>query len=75
MFKNLEAEMVRHQITRNDLAILLGVRYATIADRINGKYKFYLIEAVQIKEAFFSDLTLEYLFEMSQEVGENDETV
>lgn len=62
MYRNLEAEMARHGVKRKDLAELLGVRYATIIDRLNGKYRFYYDEAYKIKKEYFPDLEIEYLF-------------
>lgn len=75
MFRNLEAEMARHRINKNDLAKLLGVRYATVLDRMKGRYRFYFDDVLLIRDTFFPNQSLEYLFEMSQEVGEDDETV
>ena len=62
MYINLQAEMVRNNIKRKDFADFLGVRQATICDKINGKYGFKLCEAFKIKEKFFPGLTIEYLF-------------
>jgi len=62
MYRNLEAEMARHKITKADLAKFLGVRYATIIDKTNGKSKFYYDEAIKIKKHFFPNYSLEYLF-------------
>lgn len=61
-FPNLEAEMARMGIQRKDLAEKLGVRPATISDKINGKFPFTLDEVVAIKKSFFPNLSLEYLF-------------
>lgn len=63
MYKNLEAEMARKRITRNDISTILGVRYATVIEKLNGKYDFKLKEAFVIKEEMFPDLSIEYLFE------------
>lgn len=63
MYRNLYAEMVRQGITRKQIAIFLGVRDATIYDKLNGKYDFRLGEAFKIQHAFFPNLTIEYLFE------------
>ena len=66
MYKNLEREMIRKNISRNVLAEFLGVKNATICDKINGKFSFKLNEALKIKTYFFPELTLEYLFEISE---------
>ena len=63
MYRNLKAEMVRENITNNDLANLLKVRPATISDKINSKYEFKLTEAFAIKNKYFPNLSIEYLFE------------
>jgi len=67
MYKNLEAEMVRKGITRKDLAALLKVRYATISLKLNGKSKLYYDEALKIKEAFFPEYDVEYLFQTTSQ--------
>lgn len=66
MYRNLAAEMVRKGVRKKDIAELLGVRYATVIEKTNGKRRFYLDEAVKIKEAFFPDLSLEYLFDTDE---------
>lgn len=62
MFRNLKAEMVRTGITKKDIAKLLGLRYGTVIDKLNGKYPFKLDEAIKIRQVFFQSLTFEYLF-------------
>ncbi|WHY75732.1 XRE family transcriptional regulator [Neobacillus sp. WH10] len=63
MYRNLLAEMARKDISKKEMADLLKMRYSTLVDKTNGKYRFYLDEALKIKETFFPDLPLEYLFE------------
>lgn len=63
MYMNLRAEMVRSNIDMLDIAKHLSVRYATVCDKMNGKYRFYYDEALEIKKKFFPDYSLEYLFE------------
>lgn len=60
---NLRAEMARRGIRGKDLAILLGVRYSTVYDKLNGKYSFSFDEALAIKKAYFPEHNLEYLFD------------
>lgn len=66
MYKNLEAEMARKGITKKDLSETLNLRYATILDKMNGNSRFFYDEAVRIKETFFQDLSIEYLFEKTE---------
>lgn len=63
MYRNLKAEMAREGLTMVDLANYLQLRYATVNEKMNGKYRFYYDEALQIKKQFFPNLSLEYLFE------------
>ncbi|MBO1909720.1 helix-turn-helix transcriptional regulator [Sporosarcina sp. 6E9] len=65
MYRNLKAEMARSGITMVDVAEFLDVRYATVNDKVNGKFRFYYDEAYAIKKNFFNDLSMEYLFEKS----------
>lgn len=69
MYKNLEAEMVRKGITRRDLAVLLNVRYATISLKLNGKSKLYYEEALKIKQTYFPEYSVEYLFETKEQLA------
>lgn len=61
--------MVRNDIKPVDIADLLGVRYATVLDKLNGHYGFSFKEALKIKRNFFPENDLEYLFE-----SEDDQT-
>jgi DNA-binding XRE family transcriptional regulator len=67
MFRNLEAEMAREGISKNDLAKCLGVRYGTVIDKTKGRSQFAISEAFRIKERFFPNCSLEYLFEKFDE--------
>ncbi len=63
MYKNLEAEFRRKDITRADVASALGINIATVSNKLNKPGRLKLGEAQAIKSAFFPDLTIEYLFE------------
>lgn len=62
-YRNLEAELKRKNITRKDLAEAFNLRYATITDKLSGKTRLTLNEAIAIKQKFFPDLSIEYLFD------------
>ena len=62
---NLEAEM--KQITRNDVASLLGLSYRTIHSRFNGESEWGYAECVKIRDEFFPDMDLGYLFTTTEE--------
>lgn len=61
-YPNLRAEMSRLGIKQIDIAKLLGVREATISEKMNGKSTFDIDEAFLIKKTFFPNLTIDYLF-------------
>ena len=58
--------MVREGVTRKNLAEALNVRYATIIDKLKGRYSFTLDEAFVIRNKFFPHLSFEYLFERKE---------
>lgn len=63
MFRNLLAEMSRSRITRHDIAACLGVSEKTARNYINGISKISWFDTLKIRNTFFPDLSLEYLFE------------
>lgn len=67
MYRNLEAEMARAGITRKAIAEHMELRYATLVDKLSGKYPLKLDEAITIKTEFFPSFSLEYLFEKDNE--------
>ncbi|KEZ51352.1 DNA-binding protein [Metabacillus indicus LMG 22858] len=62
MFRNLEAEMARRGITKLSLAKRLGMRYPTLIDKLNGKYRLYFEEALRIRQEICPEMDLDYLF-------------
>ena len=65
MYNNLLAEMARQKVTKKDIAEILGVAYGTVISKFNGS--FSLEDAKKIKEKYFSELHIEYLFEIEVE--------
>lgn len=63
MFPNLIAEMARKGITQKDLCNCIKKDKSTLSEKMNGKREFKISEIKQIKDTFFPDLTLEYLFD------------
>ena len=70
MFRNLKAEMVRKRVSKKEMAALIGVSYNTICNKIKGKQKFFYDEACKIREHFFPELSLEYLFETENQIAQ-----
>lgn len=63
MFHNLEAEMARKELTKLDIQKRIGLSQSTFYSKSNGKNEFTLLEAQQIKNEFFPECSLDYLFE------------
>lgn len=60
---NLEAEMKRKKISRSDIARTLGISYRTIHSRFNGETEWGYSECVQVRDTYFPNMELSYLFE------------
>ena len=65
MYSNVKAELARKSMTVVDLSKKTGIRYQTLADKINGKYPLTLDEAKKIKKALAVTIPLEELFEQA----------
>lgn len=61
--RNLEAEMKRNNISRNDIANLLGISYRTVHSRFNGESEWGYSECVKIRDSYFPEMSLDYLFQ------------
>lgn len=73
MYPNLDAEMARKGLRRKDLAWMFKDRIATVSDKLNGKSPILIDEAFKIKETYFPDLSLDYLFEQDTKEGTNED--
>lgn len=62
MLSNLKAEMARSNVTVAEIASISGKSYRTISDRIKGKGQFPIQDAIEVRNAFFPGMELEYLF-------------
>lgn len=70
MLKNLLNVLDEKSITYSQLAEAIGYkRYATVSEKVNGKTKFTFDEALKIKNVFFPEYDLEYLFYSEDEVA------
>ena len=67
MFKNLEAEMTRKDVSSEKLAHTIGRSYNSIRHRLNGKIPFTVDEALIIKKKLFPECSLDYLFQKEGE--------
>ena len=62
MLCNLKAEMARYNVSPVDVARIIGKTDRSIRDKISGKYDFTINECNAIRNNFFPDMSLEYLF-------------
>lgn len=62
MLRNLQAEMVRNGVTSSNLASAIKKTDRSVRDKLAGKSYFGIDEAINIRDAFFPGMTLEYLF-------------
>ncbi len=69
MYPNLKTERRRRKVTLKLMAALFSGRPATISYKIK-HHKFYLEEALLIRDTFFPDCSIEYLFKTETEVKE-----
>lgn len=61
-FLTLRAEMVRHKVSKDDIAEHLGQNEKTTRYRLSGKLDFTCREMKKIRDKFFPKLTIGYLF-------------
>lgn len=59
---NLEAEIKRHEVSREDIAEALGITLVSVQKKITGKVEFKCDEMFKIKKRLNTDLTLDELF-------------
>lgn len=62
VYKNLNAEMVRKGIKTSDVSDLLGISKYRAENMMYGKVKISVIDAIKIRNKFFKDMSIEYLF-------------
>jgi len=64
MFKNLRAEMARlDNINGKVIADTIGTTPQAFYDKMSGRSEFKRKEMVKIRNTFFKEMTLDYLFE------------
>ncbi len=64
---NLEAELKRNRISKADIAKLLNISIRTVHSRIAGETQWLYSECVMIRNHFFPDMDLGYLFPFLEE--------
>lgn len=66
MLVNLEETRKEKKVSLVDMADLLGVKYQTVREKIDGKSSFKFEEAEMIKKNFFPEYEIEYLFKKEE---------
>lgn len=65
VFKNLNAEMARNNMTIKSLAEKTGIGYESLKNKMSGATEFKRSEMVAIKREF-PDCSMEYLFKTEE---------
>lgn len=72
-YPNLDAELSRYGINREEVANLIHKSVPTISLRINGnRSDFTISECQTIRDAFFPDMSLDYLFSKEPRPGQKE---
>lgn len=66
MYPNLEAEMARYKVKREDIALEIGKSSKTVGLKLSGRTPFTIDEAFIIKRKFFPDCNVEALFKREE---------
>lgn len=59
---NLKAEMIRRNVSVSDIARAAGKSVSATSKNINGKGDLTVEEGLEIRDKFFADLSMDYLF-------------
>ena len=62
MYKNIEAEIARNDLTRKEIAETLGLSISTVSLNLNGKASITLNEAIKLKKLLKTNMPSEELF-------------
>ncbi len=54
--------MAKKKITKEDISIVLGIHWNSVANKINGNSSFSVEEALKVRNAFFPEWKIEDLF-------------
>lgn len=65
MLRNLEAEITRKKLSREEIASGIGISTRSLYDKLKGKSQFSVEEAFNLRRLFFPDKEMDYLFEQT----------
>lgn len=61
-YLNLKEKMASRNVKIEDMALLLGIHRNSVSNKVNGPSSFTIEESFKVRDAFFPDLELDYLF-------------
>lgn len=67
VYPNLESAMQRSGIRKSDLSMLLNCDPKSLWNKLNGRSEFTINEAFLIRDTYFPNLSIEYLFRRKQD--------
>lgn len=70
MYRNLRAEMVKLDISNDDISKLIHKDARTVRNRMSGATDFTFSETILIRDSFFPKMKLEYLFKRDEKLFE-----
>ena len=65
MLHNLEAEIARKNLTKQNVADCIGINKRTLYDKLTGKTAFTINEAFKLQKELFPDCEMGYLFKQT----------
>ena len=66
MLYNLIAEIAKKSIKKKDIACALDIDEKSLRNKIEGTTQFKANEMLKIRDTFFPEMTLDYLFELKE---------
>ena len=66
IYPELEAQLAKKGCYKMKLAELLGIMPRTLSNKLSGVSHFTVEEAIQIQEQWFSDMTVNELFQKKE---------
>lgn len=66
IYPNLAGEIAKKGITKKSMAEQLGMQYKAFTNRMYGKTPLTFDDAVKIKNMFFPESSIEFLFEKKE---------
>jgi predicted transcriptional regulator len=64
--RNLRAEIARKDLSKGEIARALGISQSALSDRLSEPSRFRITECHKIRDKFFPEHTIDYLFEISE---------